>query len=156
MSYITGHTRNIYFPFDIFNDTANEVAIEMVKELEIIDWEPLEIAEMIEEQICVLVPNWKEIVSISSHQFHQQQHSFSYISDYEDEDDHDNSQIPHPFYRSSSYSSSQASLPALLPSYNSLFLSGHHANSDHIGLQPGAFHLFFSFLCFPHKPWCSI
>ena len=74
-----GQARNIYFPFDIFNDTATEVALEMVKELEITDWEPLEIAEMIEQEISSLVPNWKEC---GSPQFCHQ-HSFSY----EDEDD---------------------------------------------------------------------
>ncbi|XP_022986794.1 probable serine/threonine-protein kinase WNK4 [Cucurbita maxima] len=53
-----GSLRNIYFPFDIVNDTALDVAMEMVKELEISDWEPFEIADMIEGEISALVPNW--------------------------------------------------------------------------------------------------
>ncbi|XP_031264579.1 probable serine/threonine-protein kinase WNK5 isoform X2 [Pistacia vera] len=106
-----GHSRNIYFPFDIFNDTATDVALEMVKELEITDWEPLEIAEMIEEEISSLVPNWKEYCG--SPNFHHQ-HSFIY----EDDDDDDDAVIHghHPFYSKSSYSSSHASLPDFTPS----------------------------------------
>lgn len=53
-----GSLRNIYFPFDIVNDTGLDVAMEMVKELEISDWEPFEIADMIEGEISALVPNW--------------------------------------------------------------------------------------------------
>lgn len=100
-----GQARNIYFPFDIFNDTATEVALEMVKELEITDWEPLEIAEMIEQEISSLVPNWKEC---GSPQFCHQ-HSFSYE---DEDDDNDDDGIYHPFYSNSSHSSSHASLPA--------------------------------------------
>ncbi|XP_039057434.1 probable serine/threonine-protein kinase WNK5 [Hibiscus syriacus] len=55
-----GQARNIYFPFDILNDTAIDVALEMVKELDIDDWEPLKIADMIEEEISSLVPTWKD------------------------------------------------------------------------------------------------
>ncbi|KDO36589.1 hypothetical protein CISIN_1g010768mg [Citrus sinensis] len=100
-----GQARNIYFPYDIFNDTATEVALEMVKELEITDWEPLEIAEMIEQEISSLVPNWKEC---GSPQFCHQ-HSFSYE---DEDDDNDDYGIYHPFYSNSSHSSSHASLPA--------------------------------------------
>ncbi|KAF9594561.1 hypothetical protein IFM89_033531, partial [Coptis chinensis] len=46
-----GSVRNIYFPFDIVSDTAIDVATEMVKELEITDGQPLEIAEMIDKEI---------------------------------------------------------------------------------------------------------
>ncbi|XP_071721287.1 probable serine/threonine-protein kinase WNK4 isoform X2 [Rutidosis leptorrhynchoides] len=53
-----GSVRNVYFPFDILNDTSDEVAFEMVKELEITDWEPSDIAGMIEGEISGLVPNW--------------------------------------------------------------------------------------------------
>nr|GME08791.1 probable serine/threonine-protein kinase WNK5 [Ipomoea batatas] len=49
-----GKARNIFFPFDITSDTALEVATEMVKELEITDWMPLDIAEMIDEEISAL------------------------------------------------------------------------------------------------------
>lgn len=105
-----GHARNIYFPFDIFNDTATEVALEMVKELEIPDWEPLEIAEMIEQEISCLVPNWKEC---GSPQF-QHQHSFSYQ---DEDDDNDDDGMHHPFYCNSSHSSSHASLPAIFTNY---------------------------------------
>ncbi|KAL9294664.1 putative serine/threonine-protein kinase WNK5 WNK-NRBP family [Arabidopsis thaliana] len=54
-----GHMRNIQFPFNILSDTPLEVALEMVKELEITDWDPLEIAAMIENEISLLVPNWR-------------------------------------------------------------------------------------------------
>lgn len=105
---IAGHARNIYFSFDIVQDTAIDVAIEMVKELEISDWEPLEIAGMIEEEISSLVPTWKDW---GSSQYHNQ-HSFSY-----EEEDEDG--IHHPFYTSSSCSSTAACLPALSSSYKS-------------------------------------
>lgn len=91
----TGHKKNIHFPFDTINDTAIEVAIEMVKELEISDLEPLDIAEMIEEEISTLVPTWKD---------YQPHHSFSY------EEDH--------FFSSSSRSSSHGSLTMFSSSYN--------------------------------------
>ncbi|XP_044504803.1 probable serine/threonine-protein kinase WNK5 [Mangifera indica] len=104
-----GHSRNIYFPFDIFHDTATDVALEMVKELEITDWEPLEIAAMIEEEISSLVPNWKAYCG--SPKFHHQ-YSFSY----EDEDDDAVIHGHHPFYSNSSYSSSQSSLPDFISS----------------------------------------
>ncbi|KVI03733.1 Protein kinase, catalytic domain-containing protein [Cynara cardunculus var. scolymus] len=42
-----GSVRNVYFPFDILHDTPDEVASEMVKELEITDWEPSDIADHI-------------------------------------------------------------------------------------------------------------
>ncbi|CAN8268174.1 unnamed protein product [Cochlearia groenlandica] len=54
-----GHMRNIHFPFNILSDTPLEVALEMVKDLEINDWDPLEIASMIENEITLLVPNWR-------------------------------------------------------------------------------------------------
>ncbi|XP_073149822.1 probable serine/threonine-protein kinase WNK5 [Henckelia pumila] len=97
---------NIYFPFDTTSDTPLDVAIEMVKELEITDWEPFEIADMIDKEISALVPSWKD--SISPQLIHQQ-HSFNYNDDYDE-----NSPL-HPFYSSSSQSSSQASLPGLPP-----------------------------------------
>ncbi|KAL2488523.1 putative serine/threonine-protein kinase WNK4 [Forsythia ovata] len=54
-----GDVRNVYFPFDIVSDTPIDVANEMVKELEISDWKPSEIADMIDAEITGLVPNWK-------------------------------------------------------------------------------------------------
>lgn len=92
-----GSLRNIYFPFDIVNDTALDVAIEMVKELEISDWEPFEIADMIEGEISALVPNWNRS-ELSNHSL-----SFSYA-----EDDNDDVSCHRNFHSISS--SSQATL----------------------------------------------
>ncbi|KAJ1392109.1 Serine/threonine-protein kinase, active site [Sesbania bispinosa] len=112
----TGLTRNIYFPFNTINDTAIEVAMEMVKELEISDLEPLEIAEMIEEEISALVPTWKDWGNSK----YQRQYSFNY----EEEDDISNH---HPFFSSSSRSSSHGSLPMFGSSYkNNIHLCGNH------------------------------
>nr|GMD28214.1 probable serine/threonine-protein kinase WNK4 isoform X2 [Ipomoea batatas] len=55
-----GAVRNVYFPFDILSDTPTEVANEMVKELEIRDWKPAEIANMIDGEISGLVPQWRK------------------------------------------------------------------------------------------------
>ncbi|PIN07822.1 Serine/threonine protein kinase [Handroanthus impetiginosus] len=54
-----GAVRNVFFPFDIVSDTPLDVANEMVKELEITDWRPSEIANMIDGEISGLVPHWK-------------------------------------------------------------------------------------------------
>ncbi|KAM0050544.1 putative protein kinase WNK-NRBP family [Helianthus debilis subsp. tardiflorus] len=92
-----GKARNIYFPFDVASDTAHDVAAEMVKELEINDWEALDIAEMIDKEIVNLVPTWKkgpmDLLQKLDH------HSFCY-----DEDDDDDN-TPYPFYTTSSQSS---------------------------------------------------
>uniref|UniRef100_A0A0D9XNC6 non-specific serine/threonine protein kinase n=1 Tax=Leersia perrieri TaxID=77586 RepID=A0A0D9XNC6_9ORYZ len=95
------NVRNIYFPFDMVNDTAMEVATEMVKELDIADREPSEIAAMIEQEIVRLVPGYK-------------QHEYSYA---DDEDDNDNGQLNNPFYylSSSPTTSSQGSLCGVGP-----------------------------------------
>ena len=126
-----GHARNIYFPFDIVNDTAIDVAIEMVKELEIRDWEPLEIAGMIEEEISSLVPTWKDWGSSQCHN----QHSFSYDEEEEDDDTH------YPFYSSSSSCSSSVScLPAFSSSYKS-YNRGHdwpHVNAEDLFVNDDA------------------
>lgn len=53
-----GGARNVFFPFDIVNDTPIDVANEMVKELDIMDWQPSEIANMIDGEISGLVPDW--------------------------------------------------------------------------------------------------
>ncbi|XP_073226403.1 probable serine/threonine-protein kinase WNK4 isoform X2 [Cicer arietinum] len=109
-----GNTRNIYFPFDTIKDTAIEVANEMVKELEISDLEPLEIAEMIEEEISTIVPTWRDCDTYK----YQRQHSFQY----EEEDDINNH---HPFFSSSPRSSSHDSLPMFCPSYNNSYFRGN-------------------------------
>ncbi|GFP84029.1 serine/threonine-protein kinase wnk1 [Phtheirospermum japonicum] len=54
-----GRVRNIYFPFDIETDTALSVATEMVAELDITDQDVTKIAEMIDDEIASLVPDWK-------------------------------------------------------------------------------------------------
>lgn len=54
-----GRIRNIYFPFDLEDDTALRVAAEMVAELEITDQDVTKIAEMIDGEIANLVPGWK-------------------------------------------------------------------------------------------------
>lgn len=99
-----GSARNIYFPFDIVTDTPIDVAMEMVKELEITDWEPFEIADMIDGEISALVPQWKKWDM-------PQQHHYAF--DYQEEDEGHN----HPFLSFSSCSSSQASFPCLSTSH---------------------------------------
>ncbi|KAM7263918.1 hypothetical protein ACFE04_001601 [Oxalis oulophora] len=107
-----GHTRDIHFPFDIVNDTALNVAMEMVKELEITDWEPLEISGMIEDEISSLVPDWKVTTLRSLYQ----QHIFVYSDD--EEDDHLSFYAP-------SYSSHDS-----LPIRNKDLNSGPHCLQD--------------------------
>ncbi|KAJ6433309.1 hypothetical protein OIU84_017076 [Salix udensis] len=99
-----GTLRNIFFPFDILHDTPIDVAVEMVKELEIDDWEPFEIADMIDGAISALVPDWKkwDLPHIESH----------HIFDYQEDDGHN-----HPFCSSSSCSSSPPSLSGLKPHF---------------------------------------
>ncbi|XP_028768290.1 probable serine/threonine-protein kinase WNK5 [Neltuma alba] len=118
----TGHVRNIYFPFDTINDTAMDVAVEMVRELEINDLEPLDIAQMIEEEIIALVPTWKDWGTSQC----PRQHSFRYEE--EEEDDISNH---HPFFSSSSRSSSHGSLPVLSFSSKNLF----GGNNNHFSLS---------------------
>ncbi|WCJ27820.1 hypothetical protein M5689_009544 [Euphorbia peplus] len=107
-----GPTRNIYFPFDTMNDTSIDVAVEMVKELEISDWEPMEIAERIEEQLTSLLPNWIQL-DCSNHQVLHQQHSFHYQDHDDDQEDNNNSGNCDPFHSFCSRSSSQAPLCSL-------------------------------------------
>lgn len=94
-----GSARNIYFPFDILNDTSMDVALEMVKELDIDDWEPFEIAEMIHAEISSLVPNWKKWDLPHIHTFN-----------YNDDDG--------PNHPSSSCSSSQSSFSGLMAQFH--------------------------------------
>ncbi|RRT52137.1 hypothetical protein B296_00047599 [Ensete ventricosum] len=89
--------RNIYFPFDVVSDTPMDVANEMVKELEITDREPSEIAGMIAQEIAVLVPDWKGRGGHSD--LH---HVYNYADDAEDG-------CNHPFYNLSSPASSPGS-----------------------------------------------
>ncbi|XP_047175339.1 probable serine/threonine-protein kinase WNK5 [Vigna umbellata] len=98
ISDITGHTRHVFFPFDTLKDTAIQVAMEMVQELEISHLEPLEIAAMIDHEVSALVPSWRDRVKCH----HQRQHSFNYEED-EDINNH------HPFFLSSSPSSPRGS-----------------------------------------------
>lgn len=77
-----GAVRNVFFPFDIVNDTPIDVANEMVKELEITDWQPSEIANMIDGEISGLVPDWKA-------ENHQPAH-FLVLNFQEDDHDHHN------------------------------------------------------------------
>lgn len=109
--FLAGSRRNVYFPFDIANDTPMEVAVEMVKELEITDWEPSEIAEMIDGEISALVAQWKkwDLPHFEAH------HTYNYkeLEDYDDDEPN------HPVYSYTSRSSSQVSLPGLMTnSYN--------------------------------------
>ena len=115
-----GKSKNVYFAFDILNDTTIDVATEMVKELEIIsDWDPLEIAVMIEKEISSLIPDWEEwkLPKI------QHQDSFNYEQDHDGDNDNDNDDddenyaTPHPFYYcGSSHGSSSDSLHAFYSS----------------------------------------
>ncbi|KHN29517.1 Putative serine/threonine-protein kinase WNK5 [Glycine soja] len=98
ISDITGHTRHVFFPFDTLKDTAIQVAMEMVQELEISHLEPLEIAVRIDHEVSALVPTWRDRVKCH----HQRQYSFNYEED-EDVNNH------HPFFLSSSPSSPRGS-----------------------------------------------
>ncbi|KAK4355948.1 hypothetical protein RND71_024919 [Anisodus tanguticus] len=98
-----GDVRNVYFPFDIVTDTPTEVANEMVKELEITDWKPHEIANMIDGEISGLVPQWKKWNQFESIDYH--------VLSYKD-DDNDR----HNPFQGFSSSSSQVSLSGLLSS----------------------------------------
>nr|GMD15735.1 probable serine/threonine-protein kinase WNK4 isoform X2 [Ipomoea batatas] len=92
-----GAVRNVFFPFDILSDTPTDVAIEMVKELEITDWKPTEIANMIDGEITGLVPQWKKWNQYDSSDYH--------ALNYKDNDnEHHN-----PHFSFSSCSSSQVS-----------------------------------------------
>ncbi|XP_057732433.1 probable serine/threonine-protein kinase WNK9 [Arachis stenosperma] len=54
-----GRVRNIYFPFDTETDTALSVASEMIAELDITDQDVTKLADMIDNEIANLVPEWK-------------------------------------------------------------------------------------------------
>eukprot|EP00245_Coleochaete_scutata_P005945 TRINITY_DN1998_c0_g1_i1.p1 TRINITY_DN1998_c0_g1~~TRINITY_DN1998_c0_g1_i1.p1 ORF type:complete len:1450 (+),score=311.27 TRINITY_DN1998_c0_g1_i1:500-4849(+) len=59
-----GHVRNIHFPFDVEIDTALSVASEMVAELDLSDQDVTTISEMIDDEIQLLVPEWKPGVAV--------------------------------------------------------------------------------------------
>ncbi|CAJ1960562.1 unnamed protein product [Sphenostylis stenocarpa] len=107
-----GSCRNVYFPFDIYTDTAIDVAMEMVKELEITDSNPSDIASMIEGEISVLLPNWKNSNCPDTC------HTFSYNDDKDDEDPY------HHFHSVSSCSSSQESIPGSVSRGDDFWLHG--------------------------------
>ncbi|KAL9688843.1 hypothetical protein QQ045_033268 [Rhodiola kirilowii] len=94
---------NIYFQFDVVNDTAIDVATEMVKELKNVDWEPCQIAEMIEKEVSTMASTWANLTSPK----YQRQESFIY----EDKEYSDAEGSHHPFYALSSCSPSEVSLP---------------------------------------------
>ncbi|XP_027933031.1 probable serine/threonine-protein kinase WNK4 isoform X2 [Vigna unguiculata] len=108
-----GSCRNVYFPFDIYTDTPVDVAIEMVKELEITDLKPSDIARMIEGEISVLLPNWRNSNCPDTC------HTFSYNDDKDNED-------PHRLFRS--ISSCSSSLESTLGSASRVddLLNGYH------------------------------
>uniref|UniRef100_A0A803LCZ1 non-specific serine/threonine protein kinase n=1 Tax=Chenopodium quinoa TaxID=63459 RepID=A0A803LCZ1_CHEQI len=112
-----GPARNIFFPFDIVSDTPEEVAMEMVQELEITDWDPKEIAEMIEAEISVLMPQWKRPVSSRSQPYDYQEDNYDGVLG---------------LYNSSSCSSSVASASGVISSHGSgqLFLGNDCFQED--------------------------
>ncbi|XP_018473727.1 probable serine/threonine-protein kinase WNK4 isoform X2 [Raphanus sativus] len=101
-----GKAKKVSFPFDIMNDTSIDVAKEMVKELEITDWEPVEIAKMIDGEISSLVPGWR----------------------YEEEDNEN----PHFNSSSSHSSSSQASLSSYKAQGRQDWLQGSFSHVNYI------------------------
>lgn len=56
-----GGARNIHFPFYIDSDTAISIAEEMVEHLELAHEDVAVIAELIQDMIVKLVPNWKPL-----------------------------------------------------------------------------------------------
>lgn len=64
MSDNEGNVRNIFFPFDVENDTAMGVATEMITELNITDYEITQIAEFIDGKVSSLVSEWQPGLNI--------------------------------------------------------------------------------------------
>ncbi|XP_024975439.1 probable serine/threonine-protein kinase WNK4 isoform X1 [Cynara cardunculus var. scolymus] len=116
-----GSVRNVYFPFDILHDTPDEVASEMVKELEITDWEPSDIAGMIDGEISALMPTWNDNP-------HRPDNSQIVNLNQDEDDDHH-----HPFRSLSSSSSSQLSFSGMAtPQQTDGMASGTDWLQDHI------------------------
>uniref|UniRef100_A0A1D1YJ00 non-specific serine/threonine protein kinase n=1 Tax=Anthurium amnicola TaxID=1678845 RepID=A0A1D1YJ00_9ARAE len=106
-----GRVQNIYFPFDVVSDTPIDVANEMVKELEINDRDPSQIAEVIAQEVSALVPDWKD--AAPAEDVHH-----SYVYGEEEDDD------LHPFHETSSPTSTQGSVFDGAPSQTSA--RSHH------------------------------
>ncbi|KAH7435596.1 hypothetical protein KP509_06G071200 [Ceratopteris richardii] len=56
-----GDVRFIQFDFDLDTDTAITVAQEMVSELDLVDQDPVNVAEMIDMELMALLPEWKRV-----------------------------------------------------------------------------------------------
>ncbi|KAL0925922.1 hypothetical protein M5K25_004298 [Dendrobium thyrsiflorum] len=54
-----GNVRNIFFPFDVDNDTAISVATEMVTDLNITYYDITQIAKLIDDEVASLVLEWQ-------------------------------------------------------------------------------------------------
>lgn len=78
--------KEVRFPFSIVNDTSIDVAREMLKlkELdEIKDWDPVEIAEMIDGEISSLLHGWRyEEGDETPHDYHSSSSSQASFSNY--------------------------------------------------------------------------
>ncbi|CAK9137539.1 unnamed protein product [Ilex paraguariensis] len=64
---LTGHVRNIHFPFNIEVDTATAVASEMVEELDLTDQDVSVIAAMIDAEIRSYIPDWAPVEPSGGH-----------------------------------------------------------------------------------------
>ncbi|URE01485.1 photoperiodism, flowering [Musa troglodytarum] len=117
-----GNASNIYFHFDIVSDTPIDVANEMVKELDIADREPAEIAEMIAQAISAAsMSGCKEGVP------GDWPHVYSYVDDEQEGNSH-------PFDCLSSPASSQGSSVFGMSSSRGIFCQQHnHHQADWLG-----------------------
>ncbi|KAG2310864.1 hypothetical protein Bca52824_022421 [Brassica carinata] len=78
-----GLVNKVSFPFRIMKDTSIDVAMEMVKELDITYWDPVEIAEMIDGEISSLVHGWRyEERDETPHDYHSSSYSQASFSNY--------------------------------------------------------------------------
>ncbi|RZR72370.1 hypothetical protein BHM03_00012940 [Ensete ventricosum] len=113
---------NIYFHFDIVSDTPIDVANEMVKELDITDREPAEIAEMIAQAVSAAsMSGCKEGVP------GDWPHVYNYVDDEQEGSSH-------PFYCLSSPASSQGSSVFGMSSSREMFYQQHdHHQADWLG-----------------------
>ncbi|PKU74319.1 putative serine/threonine-protein kinase WNK1 [Dendrobium catenatum] len=59
-----GNVRNIFFPFDLDNDTAMSVATEMVTDLNITYYDITQIAKLIDDEVASLVSEWQPGLNI--------------------------------------------------------------------------------------------
>ncbi|CAL9163871.1 unnamed protein product [Musa hybrid cultivar] len=121
-----GNASNIYFHFDIVSDTPIDVANEMVKELDITDREPAEIAEMIAQAISAAsMSGCKEGV------LGDWPHVYNYVDDEQEGSSH-------PFYCLSSPASSQGSSVFGMSSSRGIFCKQHnHHQADWLGVTDG-------------------